>query len=172
MSTNNKIADKGPITKAMVLYNDDASGTTHEACAAPANAGALAGKIALIDRGTCSFTVKVKNAENAGAIGVIVADNVPGEYPIIMGGTDNTITTPAFMVSFETGDTIKASLAASTPVNVTMKKGVQLDGDADDGVISHEFTHGISNRLTGGPNNVTCLQNKEEVGQAWSNCMA
>ena len=172
MSTNNKIADKGPITKAMVLYNDDASGTTHEACAAPANAGALAGKIALIDRGTCSFTVKVKNAENAGAIGVIVADNVPGEYPIIMGGTDNTITVPAFMVSFETGDTMKTFLAASTPVNVTMKKGVQLDGDADNGVISHEFTHGISNRLTGGPNNVTCLQNKEEMGEGWSDYMA
>lgn len=171
-STNNKIADKGPITKSVVLYKDDASGTTHEACAAPANPGALAGKIALIDRGTCSFTIKVKNAQDAGAIGVIVADNVPGEYPIIMGGTDNTITTPAFMVSFETGDAMKQFLAASTPVNVTMKKGVQLDGDLDNGVISHEFTHGISNRLTGGPNNVSCLQNKEEMGEGWSDYMA
>ncbi len=172
MSTNNKIADRGPIKKAVVLYNDDASGTSHQACAAPANAGALAGKIALIDRGTCSFTVKVKNAQNAGAIGVIVADNVPGEYPIIMGGTDNTITAPAFMISFETGDTIKQFLAASTAVNVTMKQGVQLDGDVDNGVISHEFTHGISNRLTGGPNNVTCLQNKEQMGEGWSDYMA
>ena len=172
ISTKNKIADKGPITKAVVLYNDNASGTLHEACAAPVNAGALTGKIALIDRGTCSFTVKVKNAQNAGAIGVIVADNIPGEYPIIMGGTDNTITAPAFMVSFETGDTIKQFLAASTAVNVTMKKGVQLDGDIDNGVVSHEFTHGISNRLTGGPNNVTCLQNKEQMGEGWSDYMA
>ena len=171
-STNNKIADKGPITKAVVLYNDDASGTTHEGCAAPANAGALAGKIALIDRGTCGFTVKVKNAEIAGAIGAVIADNIPGEYPIIMGGTDNTITIPAVLVSFETGDTMKQFLATSTPVNVTMKKGMQLDGDADDGVISHEFTHGISNRLTGGPANVTCLQNKEEMGEGWSDYMA
>jgi extracellular elastinolytic metalloproteinase len=171
-STNNKIADKGPITKTVVLYNDDASGTTHEACAAPANAGALAGNIALIDRGTCAFTIKAKNAQNAGAIGVLVADNVPGEYPILMGGTDNTITRPTFMVSFETGDTMKQFLAASTPVNVSMKEGVQLDGDVDNGVISHEFTHGISNRLTGGPNNVTCLQNKEEMGEGWSDYMA
>ena len=126
----------------------------------------------MIDRGTCSFTVKVKNAQNAGAVGVIVADNIPGEYPIIMGGTDNTITAPAFMVSFETGDTIKQFLAASTPVNVAMKKGVQLDGDIDNGVISHEFTHGISNRLTGGPNNAACLQNKEEMGEGWSDYMA
>ncbi len=171
-STNNKIAGNGPITKGVVLYNDNAAGTTHEACAAPANPGALAGKIALIDRGTCGFTVKAKNAQNAGAVGVLVADNVPGEYPIIMGGTDNTITVPAFMVSFETGDTMKQYLAASTPVNVTMKKGVQLDGDLDNGVISHEYTHGISNRLTGGPNNVSCLQNKEEMGEGWSDYMA
>jgi hypothetical protein len=171
-SKNNKIADVGPITKGVVLYNDNAGGTSHEACAAPANPGAIAGKIALIDRGSCDFAVKVKNAQNAGAIGVIVADNVPGEYPIIMGGTDNTITTPAFMVSFETGDAMKQFLAASTPVNVTMKKGVQLDGDLDNGVISHEFTHGISNRLTGGPNNVSCLQNKEQMGEGWSDYMA
>jgi hypothetical protein len=171
-SKNNKIADVGPITKGVVLYNDNAGGTSHEACAAPANPGAIAGKIALIDRGSCDFAVKVKNAQNAGAIGVIVADDVPGEYPIIMGGTDNTITTPAFMVSFETGDAMKQFLAASTPVNVTMKKGVHLDGELDNGVISHEFTHGISNRLTGGPNNVSCLQNKEQMGEGWSDYMA
>jgi len=39
---------------------------------------AVAGNIALVDRGTCGFIVKVKNAQNAGAIGVLVADNVPG----------------------------------------------------------------------------------------------
>ncbi len=171
-SKNNKIADHGPITKNLVLYNDDASGTTHEACTAPVNAGALAGKIAVIDRGTCNFPIKVKNAQDAGAIAAIVVDNVPGEYPILMGGTDNTITAPAFMVSFETGDTIKQFLSISTDVNVTLKEGVQLDGDADGGVMSHEYTHGISNRLTGGPNTVTCLQNKEQMGEGWSDYMA
>jgi hypothetical protein len=172
LSNNNKIADVGPVTKKVVLYNDNVSGTLHEACAAPANPGAVAGKIVLIDRGTCAFVDKVKNAQNAGAIGVIVADNVAGEYPFIMGGSDNTITIPAFMVSLETGDSIKQFLHDGEIVNVTMKKGVQLDGDADAGVISHEYTHGISNRLTGGPNNVTCLQNKEEMGEGWSDYMA
>jgi hypothetical protein len=170
-STNNKIADKGPITQKVVLYKD-ASGNSHEACDAPVNAGALAGKIALIDRGTCSFTVKVLNAQNAGAIAAIVTDNIPGEYPFIMGGTDNTITIPAIMVSFETGDTMKQNIAAKITVKVTMKKGAQLDGDADAGVMSHEYTHGISNRLTGGPNNVSCLQNKEQMGEGWSDYMA
>jgi hypothetical protein len=53
-----------------------------------------------------------------------------------------------------------------------MAKGVKLDGDLDNGIIAHEYTHGISNRLTGGPNNVTCLQNREEMGEGWSDYMA
>jgi extracellular elastinolytic metalloproteinase len=171
-STNNKIADRGPITADVVLYNDDASGTTHQACSAAFNAAALSGKIALIDRGNCNFTVKVKNAQNAGAVAAIVVDNIAGEYPFTMGGTDNTITIPAVMISFETGDTLKQLLNASTVVNVTLKTGVQLDGDADNGVISHEYTHGISNRLTGGPSNTSCLSNKEQMGEGWSDYMA
>lgn len=172
-SSNNKLSAKGPITNNVVLYKDNAADTSHRACGAAFNASALVGKIALIDRGgSCNFTVKVKNAQTAGAVAVIVADNIPGEYPITMGGTDNTITIPAIMVSFETGDTMKQILAASTILNVTMAAGVQLDGDLDNGVISHEYTHGISNRLTGGPTNVSCLTNREQMGEGWSDYMA
>jgi len=170
-STNNKIVNVGPLTKNVTLYKDSAALTNNDGCVAAGNKGALAGKIALIDRGTCSFTIKVKNAQLAGAKGAIVADNVPGEYPIIMGGTDNTIIIPAVMVSFETGDTLKQYLAKDSIVNASMKPGVQLDGDADAGVMSHEYTHGISNRLTGGGVNVSCLQNKEEMGEGWSDYM-
>jgi hypothetical protein len=88
-----------------------------------------------------------------------------------MGGSDNTITIPAVMVSFETGDSIKQLLGASIAVNITLTGGVALDGDLDNGVISHEYTHGISNRLTGGPNNVSCLGNKEQMGEGWSDYM-
>ena len=42
-----------------------------------------------------------------------------------------------------------------------------LDGDLDNGVISHEFGHGISNRLTGGPAASGCLSNNEEGGEGW-----
>ncbi|HEX5151445.1 MAG TPA: M36 family metallopeptidase [Parafilimonas sp.] len=171
-SSNNKIEDKGPIAGRVVLYDDNAGGTSHLGCNAASNAAELNGKIALIDRGTCGFTIKVKNAQNAGAIGAIVVDNIPGEYPIIMGGTDNSITTPAVMVSFETGDTMKQKLDAGTNLAIKMTKGVKLDGDLDNGIIAHEYTHGISNRLTGGPNNVTCLQNREEMGEGWSDYMA
>jgi extracellular elastinolytic metalloproteinase len=46
------------------------------------------------------------------------------------------------------------------------------DGDLDNGVIVHEYGHGISNRLTGGPNNVFCLGNAEQAGEGWSDWFA
>ncbi len=38
----------------------------------------------------------------------------------------------------------------------------------DNGVIAHEYGHGISNRLTGGASNVGCLSNQEQMGEGWS----
>jgi hypothetical protein len=47
-----------------------------------------------------------------------------------------------------------------------------IDGDLDAGVITHEYGHGISNRLTGGPSNVRCLDNQEQMGEGWSDWLA
>ncbi len=162
LSTANKLSAVGPVTEQVVYYNDNAAGTLHEACAAPANV--ITGKIALINRGTCAFTIKIKNAQDAGAVGVIMVNNIPGA-PIIMGGTDNTITIPAVMVSQADGAIIAAQLANN--VNATLSS-LQFDGDVDNGIIIHEFTHGISSRLTGGPSSNTCLSSAEQMGEGWS----
>jgi hypothetical protein len=45
------------------------------------------------------------------------------------------------------------------------------DGDLDNGVIAHEYGHGVSNRLTGGPGNVGCLNNSEQMGEGWSDLL-
>ena len=89
---------------------DQANGTGL-ACTAlnAANAAAVAGKIALVDRGTCSFNVKVKNAQIAGAIGVLVADNVVAAISGL-GGTDPTVTIPSVRILKTDGDAIKAAL--------------------------------------------------------------
>jgi extracellular elastinolytic metalloproteinase len=42
------------------------------------------------------------------------------------------------------------------------------DSDLDNGVIIHEYGHGVSNRLTGGPSNSNCLFNPEQMGEGWS----
>ena len=46
--------------------------------------------------------------------------------------------------------------------------GNDRDGDYDNGVIAHEYGHGISNRLTGGPAAAGCLSNQEQMGEGWS----
>lgn len=163
-STANKLTNVGPKTGQVIYYNDNAAGTTHEGCAGvPVNS--VLGKIALIDRGNCNFTVKVKNAQTAGAIAVIMVNNVIGS-PIIMGGTDNTITIPAVMISQSDGAILKAQI--SNNVNVTLTAGQPIDGDVDNAVIAHEYSHGISTRLTGGPANSSCLNNAEQMGEGWS----
>ena len=74
------------------------------------NARAMKNRIALIDRGVCGFVVKVKNAQDAGAVGVIIVDNVAGSPPAGLGGADPTITIPAVRVSRADGNTLKAAL--------------------------------------------------------------
>ena len=175
VSNNNLLTNVGPVTGDLVLYNDDASGTAHLACGSAANAASLSGKIAVIDRGSCNFTNKIKNAQTAGAIAVIMVNNVGGDSIIVMGASpaDNTITIPAVMISQNNGSTIKSLLAANTVVNATLSaSGIQLDGDLDNGIMAHEYTHGISTRLTGGPSTATCLTNNEQAGEGWSDYMA
>src|SRR5690606_36026039 len=47
-----------------------------------------------------------------------------------------------------------------------------VDGDLDNGVIVHEYGHGVSNRLTGGPSTAGCLGNAEQMGEGWSDYYA
>jgi hypothetical protein len=102
--------DKSPVTGqiAQVAMQADSPGS---ACTPfnAANAAAVRRNIALVSRGTCGFTVKVKNAQDAGAIGVIVADNAPGAV-VGMGGADASITIPAVRVTQADGALIAASL--------------------------------------------------------------
>ena len=83
----------------------------------------LTGKIGLVDRGSCGFAIKVKNLQDAGAIAVLIADNVAGSPPAGMSGVDATITIPSVRISLANGNAIKSALASGT-VNVTL--GVNL----------------------------------------------
>ena len=95
-----------PINGDFVYIPD---GTASYLGCSPYTAGSLTGKVALIDRGTCNFTVKVKNAQNAGAIGVIIVNNGPGL--VTMGGIDPSITIPAIFVSQADGLILKNLIA-------------------------------------------------------------
>jgi len=163
VSINNKLAYRGSLTGDVVQVLD--AGGTHLGCGTISNAASVAGKIALIDRGSCNFTVKIQNAQNAGATGVIIVNSVSGS-PYAMTGSQNTITIPAVMISLADGNTLKGNLTGLN--GVMLSSGQYIDGSFDNGVIAHEYTHGISNRLTGGPANADCLYNAEQMGEGWS----
>ena len=109
----------------LVVVNDGSGATGSQGCAAsPANA--YAGKIAVVDRGTCAFEIKAKNAQDAGAIGVIVANNVAG---VIQMAEDATVvaTVPTISVSQADGATLKA--AAGSTVSLQEIEGTYAGTD-------------------------------------------
>ncbi len=73
----------------------------------------MTGKIALIRRGVCTFIEKVKSAQDAGAIGAIIMNNVDDAL-INMSGDDDSIVIPAVMISQADGDLIEAAINAGT----------------------------------------------------------
>lgn len=159
------------ITSNLVLYNDN---NGNFGCVASVDPSVLSGKIVLIKRTGCDFAVKVKNAQNAGAIAVIIMNNISNEY-VNMSGADGTINIPALFITLELGNELLAQLANGS-VNVKIENEVtgfvNTDGDFDNGIIAHEYGHGISTRLAGGRNNSSCLNNYDAMGEGWSDWFA
>lgn len=136
-----------------------------DACDAIINTDEISGQIAVVDRGDCTFVSKVQAAQDAGAVAVIVCNNQAGI--ISMGGTSTTITIPSVMLSMADCITIKAEIPTVVG-EVSVSGSSQLDSDFDNGIIVHEYGHGISTRLTGGSGNSGCLSNQEQMGEGWS----
>lgn len=108
----------GAVSGQLILA-DDGTGTATDACEPIVNTAAMGGNLALVDRGgTCSYPVKVKNCQNAGARGVLVADNTTG-WPFSLSGSDATITIPSMLTDQATGAALKTALAAGA-VNVIL----------------------------------------------------
>ncbi|MBV1909877.1 MAG: M36 family metallopeptidase [Kangiellaceae bacterium] len=131
----------------------------------------LTAKIAIIDRGDCNFTVKVKNAQDKGAVGVIMVNNVTGGV-ITQGGEDETVTIPSMMVSLEKGDEIKAALVVDDTLQATLfNEARPIDGTLDHGIVAHEWGHYLSNRLVGNANGLSNTQGRS-MGEGWSDFVA
>jgi hypothetical protein len=131
------------VTGQIMPVVDQAAGTGLACTALSAvNRAAVRGNIALVDRGTCSFDVKVKNAQDAGAIAVLVADNAAGGPPPGLGvgspAIAATVTIPSGRISLEDATRLKAALVtrsrttsgvvATLGVNASRRAGTDSAG--------------------------------------------
>ena len=114
---------------------DAAGPATNDGCSAFTNPGAIAGNIALVERGTCGFAVKARNASEAGAVAVIIYNNAAnaGTAPPGMA-TDPVngplVTVPSVSVSRGDGLTIVGKLAEGVVVNLAIDPTIRAGADA------------------------------------------
>ena len=111
-------------------------------------------------------------AQEAGAIGAIICNSDNSVGTMNPGAFGSQVTIPSVMLKKSDCEKIKVIIAAGGTVKVTFQertnKSKYLDGALDNGIIAHEFGHGISTRLTGGRLNSSCLSNDEQMGEGWS----
>lgn len=135
-------------TGPLAVYNDG-TGVASDAC--EASVGSLTGKIAIVDRGTCNFTNKVYNAQQAGAVAVVLVNNV-ADAPFKASGTNAKIKVPSAMVSLADGTALKGLAGSSATLRKAPTTPLQIDGDLDADIVFHEYGHGLTWRMIGGMN--------------------
>jgi hypothetical protein len=146
-------ADFGPalsttgVTGAMALANDGV-GVGSDAC--EAIVGSLTGKLAIVDRGTCAFTIKAQNVAAAGATAMVVVNNTGTTEIFTMAGTDRRQKMPSVMISANDGAVVKGLAGQSGIARKKAQQPLQLDGDLDADIVYHEYGHGLSWRMIGG----------------------
>lgn len=105
-----RAAMTGPIVAALDAANEEGP-TTTDGCTAYTNADAVRGKIALVDRGVCTFVEKALMAQAAGAIGVVLADNRKDTcLAPSMGGSDPDVRIPIVSITQDDGKALRDQL--------------------------------------------------------------
>ncbi len=137
-------APTAPTSGTFPLARTGTSTSAADACTA-LPAGSLAGKIALIRRGTCSFYIKVKNAEAANAVAVVIYNNVAGIQNITVAGTP-AVTIPVVSISAANGVLINNRLATG-PVNMTWTSTLTSEPNTTGNLISAFSSYGLSPTL-------------------------
>lgn len=146
-----------------------------DACTQPA-LGSLTGKIAVVTSTTCEYSLKVLNAQKAGAVGVIVY-RPSADAPVNMGAgaSASQVTIPSINIGKVEGLYMVAEIGSGNVINATL--GNDFNGfkhsSLDNGIIAHEYGHGISNRLTGqGYSCLSAANSAEQMGEGWSDFFA
>ena len=109
-----------------------AAGTTTDGCSAFSNAAAVAGKIALVERGLCGFAVKARNAAAAGATAVIIYNNAANANAAPPGMADDGLGSPITGVSISRADglAIIAQLGGGVTASIGVNPSIRAGADA------------------------------------------
>ena len=159
--------------EGMIVEAFDNSVNPSLACEPVFNREEVKGNIAMIDRGECFFEQKTLNVEEAGAIAVIICRPEGSQIGDELSGrpelSDPRI--PTIVVKEPDCQRIRLFLKSGVRARIqrpTISGPSELDATFDNGIIAHEYGHGISLRLTGGPSDPSCLFNDEQMGEGWS----
>ncbi len=174
-----------PITEVAItgygVLVDDGVGVPTDGCEEILNQSEIEGNIAIIDRGNCEFGQKVLNAELNGAIAVIICNNrsTGNLNSMAPGSVGHQVSIPSVFISQNNCDLIRQY--AGEELVIRLQREVSdganhYDSSLDNGIIAHEYAHGISIRLTGGPGSSNCLVNSssgdrldgQQMGEGWS----
>jgi hypothetical protein len=99
-----------PRVAPVVAALDAGGASTSDGCDSIANN--VSGQVALVDRGSCSFVSKVSRLQSAGAVAVLIADNVAESPPGSPTGSDSSITIPSVLITQATGAALRTALAS------------------------------------------------------------
>ncbi len=161
-----------PVT-GLVEIGTDGTGSSDNTLGCAPIKNDVKGKVVILDRGICQFGVKALAAQTAGAIGCIICNFEDNAIQMDAGNVGDQVKIPTVMMTKLDCDRLRL-FAGEGGLNISFvqpeKSGPGfLDGGFDNGIVAHEYGHGVSNRLTGGPNkSFSCLQNGEQMGEGWS----
>jgi MYXO-CTERM domain-containing protein len=120
-----------PLALSGVIEGDLVAAEPALACQPLSNPQAIQGKIAFIDRGTCTFVKKIQHAFDAGAIAVVVADREDSDVPFAMGGDGTEVDIPGVLIRKVNGDAIRDQLAQGVKVRMDPQKQFVTSLSAD-----------------------------------------
>ena len=148
--TNAVEAPLAPTSGSASIVRTGTAASTADACG-PLPAASLTGKVALIRRGTCGFHIKSLNAQNAGAVGVVIYNNVAGHIGSITVAGAPAITIPVVGISGVHGELIDSRLAGGS-VTMTWTDLLDTFPNPSAGLISATSSYGVSPDLQMKPN--------------------
>jgi len=127
------------VTDPVVAAQDAADATgpaTTDGCSAFSNASAVAGNIALVERGSCTFAVKARNATNAGASAVVIYNNAANADAAPPGMADDGIngqfvTIPAVSLTRSDGLDIVGQLGIGVTAALVVDPNVRAGADPE-----------------------------------------